>query len=132
MTLEMRMTFHRFLAAAALLLAGPFAHALTVEPYSRDAVAKALHEGKPVAMQFHADWCPTCRAQDKSLEALKAEQHLDITLFVVDFDKETELKRQLKVAAQSTIIVFRDGKERARTVGQTAPDPIRALLKTAL
>ena len=34
--------------------------------------------GQPVALHFRADWCPTCRAQDKALQSLKAEKGLDL------------------------------------------------------
>ena len=42
------------------------AQALDVQPYSAKAVADAQAAGKPYALHFHADWCPTCRAQDAS------------------------------------------------------------------
>lgn len=116
---------------AAGLLAASLAQALSVQPYDAAAVAKAQAAGQPLALQFHASWCPTCRAQAKTLEALKAEPHLDLTVWVVDYDKETELKKQLKVRSQSTFIVYRGAKETARQIGSSAPDDIRATLRSA-
>jgi thiol:disulfide interchange protein len=127
----------RFLLAAiavsAASLAAP-ALALDVQPYTPAALAQAQSAGKPVVLHFHADWCPTCRAQDKSLDALKAmpAEKLDVTVLRVDYDKETELKRQLKVRTQSTFIAYHGATERARLVGGTSVDEVRGLLKAAL
>lgn len=119
------------LVLAALTLAAP-SWALNVQPYSASALAAAQGAGRPVVLHFHADWCPTCRAQDKSLDALKAEPGLDVTVLRVDYDKETELNRALKVRTQSTLIAYHGASERARLVGQTDVDAVRKLLKSAL
>ena len=120
------------LTLGACLLATSLAQALTLAPYSAEAFAKALAADAPVALHFHASWCPTCRAQDKVLEQLKTEPGLDILILKVDYDKETALKKQLKVRAQSTFIVYRGKTEWARATGITAPDEIRSALRTAL
>ena len=44
----------------------------------------------------------------------------------------TALRKQLKVAAQSTIVVFKEGRESARLIGQTEVEQIRSVLQTAL
>lgn len=116
---------------AALLLTS-VCHALTVAPYSAERLAVAQTAGQPVALHFHADWCPTCRAQDKALESLKTEGDLNVVVLSVDYDNETALKSKLKVRSQSTIIVYRGAAEKARQSGETSADGIRALLRTAL
>ena len=118
---------------AASLTASFSAQALTVAPYSAEALATAQKAGKPVALQFHAPWCPTCRAQDKALDVLKAEANaVDVQLLVVDYDTEVALKKALKVRTQSTLIVYRGPAETTRAIGITSPDDIRAALRTAL
>ena len=113
-------------------MAASWAQALTVAPYSADALAKAQAAGEPVALHFRADWCPTCRAQDKALEALKADTALPIAVLTVDYDKESELKKQLKVLGQSTFVVYRGKVEKKRQIGETSPDGIRTALRAAL
>jgi len=89
--------------------------------------------GKPVAVVFHADWCPTCRAQAPILKELTQSRELSvITLFVANFDTETALKRSLRITKQSTIVVFKDGKESARSTGDTQRDSLWALLHHAI
>jgi thiol-disulfide isomerase/thioredoxin len=88
--------------------------------------------GKPVAVHFHADWCPTCKLQEKALAQLKAEPGLDLTVLVADYDKEKDLKKAMKVRTQSTLVVFKGSEEKARLAGDTAADKIRTALKAAL
>lgn len=120
------------LALGAALLVSSWVQALTVTPYSADALAKAQAAGEPVALHFHADWCPTCRAQDQALEVLKSDAGLNIVVLKVDYDKEVDLKRRLKVRSQSTFIVYRGKTETNRQIGATAPEAIRAALRSAL
>lgn len=89
--------------------------------------------GKPVAIVFHADWCPTCRAQAPLLKDLLQTPALKpVTLFVADFDTEKALKKSFGVTQQSTIVVFKDGKEVARSTGDTQRGSLDALLRHAL
>jgi thioredoxin-like negative regulator of GroEL len=88
--------------------------------------------GKPVAVVFHADWCPTCRAQAPVLEKLtRAPAFRSLTLYVANFDTEKALKRSLGVTEQSTIVVFKDGKEVARSTGDTQEQNLSSLLSRA-
>lgn len=126
------MQLNRSLALCAVLLASSWAQALTVTPYSAAAFAKLQAAGEPVALHFHADWCPTCRAQDKSVEALKADPALTLTVLSVDYDKESELKKQLNVRSQSTFIVYRGKVEKTRNIGETSVEGIRKTLRASL
>lgn len=122
----------RLFALACFGLVSFTAQALEIQPYTPAALSTAQQAGKPVALHFHADWCPTCRAQEKSFQGLKADKELDLTLLVVDYDKERELKKQLNVRAQSTVIVYKGAKETARSGGETDAAKLKALLKSAL
>jgi thioredoxin 1 len=89
--------------------------------------------GKPVAVVFHADWCPTCRAQAPVLKDLAQTPELKpVTLYVANFDTEKALKKSLGVTQQSTIVVFKNGKESARSTGDTRRDSLAALLRHAI
>jgi thioredoxin 1 len=89
--------------------------------------------GKPVAVVFHADWCPTCRAQAPLLKELSQSPELkSLTLYVANFDTEKALKKSFGVTQQSTIVVFKDGKESARSTGDTQKESLAALLHHAI
>jgi thiol-disulfide isomerase/thioredoxin len=80
------MKFARVIVSTLLVVGASMAHALDTKPYTADALAAAEKAGHPVALFFHADWCPTCRAQDKVLQSLKAEKGLDLTVLVANYD----------------------------------------------
>lgn len=122
----------RILAAVALLFTLAAAQALEIRPYSAAALKTAQDAGQPVALHFHADWCPTCRAQTKVFEALKADPKLPLTLLVADYDQERELKRQLGVRTQSTLVVYRGTKETARLAGNTDAATLQKALHSAV
>lgn len=126
------MKFARTLVFALLAGSAMLSQALEIKPYAAQALADAQKANQPVAVIFHADWCPTCHLQDKVLQSLKSEPGLDLTVLVANFDTEKELKRRFGVRAQSTLVVLKGDKESARLVGNTSPDAIRGALKSAL
>lgn len=56
----------------------------------------------------------------------------NVTLFVADYDTEKELKKSLRVTRQSTFIAFKNGKEAARSTGETQREALAALFSKAL
>jgi len=122
----------QLLAALVLSVAAAAASALEIKDYSPELLAATQAAGRPVALHFHADWCSTCRAQESVFNALEPDPAFAMTLLVVDYDKEKELKRKLNVRFQSTLIVYRGKTETARVVGETAAEKLKAALRSAL
>lgn len=123
----------RTLFVSTLLIAtAALSHALEIKPYTEAALAQAQNANQPVAIHFHADWCPTCRAQAKVLKSLGAEPGLDLTVLVANYDTEKELKKRFKVRAQSTFVMLHGQQERYRLLGDTSQETIRNALKAAL
>jgi thioredoxin 1 len=120
-----------FLTTAFILLTAP---AMAGEqPYSAATLDRMLAAGQPVVVDFHADWCPTCRAQAPIVKDLMATPELkNVTVLIADYDTELALRKSLKVANQSTLVVFRQGKEVARSTGDTSREGLAALLKKAI
>jgi thiol-disulfide isomerase/thioredoxin len=102
-------------------------------PFDSSAFEKAQADGKTVVIDFHATWCPTCAAQKPVLEKLIGEgEFKNVVAFVADFDSSSDLKKRMKVASQSTLVVFKGNREVARSTGVTNEDDLRALLKEGL
>jgi thioredoxin 1 len=129
---SIRFPIRYLLGATLLLAAAALAHAAG-RPFDKAAFDTALAQGKPVIVDFAADWCPTCKEQKPLVDALMGEpKRQGITFFVADFDKETALKKRLKVTMQSTFVVMKGGKEVARSTGQTDKAELAALFDKAL
>lgn len=119
-------------AIAAALLAAPAFAAETI-PYTPAAFDTAQKAGRSMLVEIHASWCPTCKAQTKILSALETEPKFKSLLVVhVDFDSQKDAVRRFGARMQSTLIVFKDGKEMGRSVGDTNEASIAALLGKAV
>lgn len=117
----------------SLLLGAPLARALDIQPYTVAGLQQMQAAGKPVAVHFHADWCPTCKAQERAFREIKDDPALkDVTLLIAHYDDERDLRKALNVRSQSVIVVFRGSKETARVGGETKPAKLKAALATAL
>ncbi|MFZ3088524.1 MAG: thioredoxin family protein [Methylotenera sp.] len=102
-------------------------------PYTQAAFDKLQHDGKPILVAVHADWCPVCRAQAPVIDSLLRQKKFQgVASLRVDFDNQKEIVRAFRVSRQSTLIVFKDGKEAGRSLGDTTPDGIESLLLKAL
>jgi thiol-disulfide isomerase/thioredoxin len=120
------------LAAGSATLSGPAA-AVEAAPFTMDAFEKAKSAGKSILVEVHAPWCPTCKAQQPILAELLANpKFAGLMIFRVDFDSQKDALRALGARQQSTLIVYKGGKETGRSVGDTGKATIAGLLGKAV
>ncbi len=95
-------TLLAFLTTALILLTAP---AMAGEqPYNAATLQRMLAAGQPVVVDFHADWCPTCRAQAPIVKDLLSTPELkNVTVLIANYDTEHALRKSLNVANQSTL-----------------------------
>ena len=119
---------------ALVLLAMPVsAFAAEKSDYTAAAFDAAQKAGKPILVEIHATWCPTCKAQTPILARLEADpKYAALQVFHVDFDSQKEAVRRFGARMQSTLIVFKGEPETGRSVGDTHPDSIASLLSKTL
>ena len=107
--------------------------AATVARYDKAAFNRALAAGVPLVVHVCAGWSPLCRTQRPIVaNLLKGPRMLPVLLLNADFDADREARRLLHVTYQGTLIVFKDGREAARSSGDTDRTAIAALLNKAL
>lgn len=117
---------------ASIALSSP-ASAAEWKDFDAGAFADAQKQGKSILVDVFAAWCPVCRAQNPILVQLTREpKYKDMVVFKVDFDKQKDDLRALNAQSQSTLIVYKGETEKGRSVGDTNPGSIEALLDTAL
>ncbi len=124
----------RFVRTLLLLVAFSAGSAIAAgQSYDQGAFDALQKAGKPTLVVIYADWCPTCKAQDPLLgELLGSTEYKSVNALRVDFDKQKNVVKGFKATSQSTLIVFKGGKEVGRSVGDTRKDSIAALLKKAI
>ena len=127
-----------FLAlTTAVTLALPMAAQAESLDYTPAILKADLAAGKTVILHFAATWCGTCQVQARVMANLKSANPAydkSLTFLNVDWDTYTggDLTKQLNVPERSTIVVLKGAKEIGRLNAETAKDPIKALLDTAL
>lgn len=124
------------LSAAALAIAPLMAQAQTID-YTPGSAEAAIAAGDTVFVDFAADWCSTCRSQERTIGALRSANpayDAAITFYRVDWDEHGrgDFSTALNVPRRSTLVMFRDGVEVGRLVAGTREDDIRALLDAGL
>lgn len=118
--------------AAALCIAAPAA-AQPVRPFSLAALKTAQAHGQPVLIDVFAPWCPTCRAQAPTIDALATDPaYARLLILRLDYDHQTAEKKALGVTRQSTLITYHGTKETGRVLGITDPTQLRTFAATAL
>jgi thioredoxin 1 len=124
------------LSAAALALAPMAGFAQTID-YTPGSAEAAIAAGETVFVDFAADWCSTCRSQERTIGALRSDNpayDAAMSFYRVDWDAygRGDFSTSLNVPRRSTLILFRDGAEVGRIVAGTREADIRALLDAGL
>ena len=106
---------------------------VTGEPVALDNDSFAKHIGRsqvPVVVDFWAAWCGPCRAMAPEFE--KAAQMLEphARFLKVDTDQEQEAAMQHQIRSIPTLIVFKGGKEVARTSGARSASQLAQWVKS--
>lgn len=130
--IDRRTILATFSALAAIQFAS-LAHAAEKAPFDQAKFDAAMKSGAPVLVEVHAPWCPVCKKQTPILSELSAKpKFAKIARFEVDFDSQKSLLKTWNVQKQSTLIVFKSGKEVDRSTGVTDPAKLEELLAKAL
>ncbi len=119
-------------AAAGALVAAPAFAAEKID-YTPSAFDAALKDGKSILVEVHAPWRPTCKAQKPVLAEIEAKpEYKDLVVVHVDFDSQKDAVKRFGARMQSTLVTFKGGAETGRSVGQTDPAALAALVAKAI
>ena len=116
------------ITAVFFLLPKPLA-----ETYTQARLDALNQSGRPVLVAIHADWCSTCKTQERVLhELLPKAEFKQITMLRMDFDQQKEAVRSFGVEYQSTLIVFKGGREVGRSTAEQSSVRISEMLRLSL
>ena len=92
--------------------------------------AEVLHSTKPVLLDFWATWCGPCRMLSPIVDEV-AEERTDVKVGKVNVDEQMELAMRFQVSNIPMLVVFKDGKAVAKSVGYRSKPEIAAMVEGA-
>jgi thioredoxin 1 len=76
-----------------------------------------LSSGKPVLVDFWAEWCGPCRMVSPILDEISAEHGEKLTIVKVNVDEEPALAQQYGITSIPALQVFQNGEVVKSIVG---------------
>ena len=84
--------------------------------------------GKPVLVDFFAEWCPPCKLLSPILEKLEKEYEGKAVFVKVNVDNCPLTSQKCGINPIPTVILFKDGKPAANFVGLLPEENIKKWL----
>jgi thioredoxin 1 len=117
------------LAFTAVIAVAPPALAAEFKPFDRATFDAAQKAGRPILVEVNAWWCPVCASQAKTIKAtVIAPAYAKLLVLRINYDKQKSEWQAFAVQKQSTLIMFKSGRELGRVSYITDKAKIQALL----
>ena len=92
---------------------------------------EVLRSDKPVLLDFYADWCGPCKMLAPVLHEIAEENAGALKVGKVNVDEQMELAMRFQVSSIPMLVVFKDGKIVAKSVGYRSKAEISAMVEGA-
>jgi thioredoxin 1 len=86
----------------------------------------------PVLVDFWAEWCGPCRMVGPAVEQLSQTMGDKIKIAKLNVDENQEIAVKYGVRSIPSLLLFKDGKEIARTVGAAPKEAYQKFIEESL
>ena len=92
---------------------------------------EVLNSDKPVLLDFYADWCGPCKMLAPVVHEIAEENAGTLKVGKINVDEQMELAMRFQVSSIHMLVVFKDGKAVAKSVGYRPKAEIAAMVESA-
>ena len=90
---------------------------------------EVLRSDKPVLLDFYADWCGPCKMLAPVVHEIAEENADTLKVGKINVDEQMELAMRFQVSSIPMLVVFKDGKAVAKSVGYRPKAEIAAMVE---
>ena len=101
-------------------------HVLNNENFEKEV----LKDDKVVLVDLYADWCGPCKMLSPTVEAI-AEEEKEVKVGKLNVDENSDIAAEYGVRSIPTLLIFRNGELKEKSVGVQTKSQIIELLKKA-
>ncbi len=98
--------------------------ALIGDVSDQDFEERVLKADAPVLVDFWAEWCVPCHMVSPVVEEIGREKGDILRVAKLNVDDNPEMTRRYGVMSIPTLMLFKDGEERARIIGARGKDAL--------
>ncbi|MDI9633525.1 MAG: thioredoxin family protein [Methanolinea sp.] len=84
--------------------------------------------GRPVLIDFFAEWCGPCKRQGPILDELKRRLGEKVEIRKVDVDQHMEMANRYGIRVVPTLVIEKDGRVIRSFEGVTSAETLEAML----
>ena len=96
----------------------------TVDTTDQEFDQQVLGSAMPVLVDFWADWCVPCHMVSPIVEEIGREKGGSLRVMKLNVDENPSTAQRFGVMGIPTLILFKDGEEKARVVGAKGKEAI--------
>ncbi len=100
--------------------------------FTDESAREAINSGKPVVIDLWAEWCGPCIKLGPAVEKLAEEFEGKAIVGKLNVDENDEISAENRVRNIPTVLFFKDGELKDRTVGLVSIDELRSKLEALL
>ncbi len=95
-------------------------------------IKEIINSGKPVVIDFWAEWCGPCRMVGPIVEELAKEYDGKVVVGKMDVDENVDTPQEYGIRNIPTILFFKDGQVVDKQVGATQKSVLAAKIEALL